>query len=146
NTEQLKQFEGDRDVLLEQTKHEKENKTKLNEQKQSTKSRLTELNQLCLKEKEELDKASNETRNLQESVDKLEQKLAVAAEELDSSIEHLISEHIELLIEQAITKNELKGLEDPKVQLKVEEEEQQKSYPLSAKDETTLAKEKEAWT
>lgn len=146
NTEQLKQFEGDRDVLLEQTKHEKENKTKLNEQKQSTKSRLTELNQLCLKEKEELDKASNETRNLQESVDKLEQKLSVTPEKLDASIEHLKSDYIEQLNEQAITKNELKRLEDQKVQLKVQEEEQQKSYQLSAKDETTLAKEKEAWT
>src|SRR5699024_11960104 len=33
-----------------------------------------------------------------------------------------------------------------KVQIKVHEEDKQKSYQLSAKDETTLAKEKEAWT
>src|SRR5699024_10048979 len=112
----------------------------------STKSRLTELNQLCLNEKEELDKALNETSNLQESVDKLEQKLSVTPEKLDASIEHLKSDYIEQLNEQAITKNELKRLENQKVQIKVQQEEQQKSYQLSAKDETTLAKEKEAWT
>src|SRR5699024_3416777 len=84
NTEQLKQLEGELDVLLEQRKHEKENKTKLNEQKHSTEIRLQELDQLCLKEKELLSQVTNETRRLQASLEELEQKRSITPEKLEA--------------------------------------------------------------
>lgn len=144
-TEQLKQYEGKRDVLLEQAKHEKENKTKLTGQKQITETRLQELDDLCHQEKLQLKEVTAKTHHLQEMMTKLEEELAVTPESLDDSIEDLKSDYIEQLNEQAITKNELKRLKEQTAQLEVQEQEQQESYHLSVRNETTLADEKQAW-
>ena len=142
-TEQLEQQEGKRNVLLEQAKHEQENKEKLKEQRELSENRLLTLEQTRANEKEQLEAITKETNRLKTKIRALEANLQTTPEELEAKIEDVKSDYIEQLNEQAVTKNELERLKVQSKQVKAEQEQRQQTYQTSREAESDLAERKE---
>lgn len=127
-TEELEKSEGQKKLFQERTNHITENREKLLEQQQESASRIAKFKQIQQEETRKLDKLQEERTEVYDKVQELKKMLTITEDEITNEIEHLKSEYIEQLNQQAAMRNEKQSIHQQKEQAKVKKENHEKKY------------------
>jgi len=127
-TQQLEQFEGQRQVLQERLKNFAENKENLSKQREQTSNLIEKLEQELNDEKEKLAQQQTKKNTINQYIKKLEQQLTTGQDVLAEKIEELKAEYIEYLNEQAAIRNERQSIKQQLQQLSGRNNHQSKKH------------------
>lgn len=105
-TERLEQDEGKRNVLLEQKKHQQENKQKLFTEKLLLEQQIADTKQSISTELGQLTKIKQTLQTITKEIKQIESKLLGGVDTVKTKIEDLKSDYIEHLNKQAVLQNE----------------------------------------
>jgi chromosome segregation protein len=109
-TEELEKLEGRKEVLKERKKNATQNRSQLEKNIKEFTEKLTLLNEQKKEQENIVTKLESEASKLQEQLQAKREKFELFSENIDVKIEELKSEYIDLLNEQASSKNEIKNI------------------------------------
>lgn len=136
-TQKLEQYEGQKNLANERSKHFIENKHNLEKDQKHILNTIKTLSRQYTEHKEKLDKLLEERQRVANNIKALKQKLSFEVEKIEEQIEDLKSEYIEYLNEQAAKRNEMQTTKSQLEQLhgkKEKEEEKQISFKTRQKE------------
>lgn len=116
-TEQMEKQEGEQRLIQEQSKHTKEQLADYEERLQQVKEKQKEIQSALSQEKQCVQTSKQETEALKKKLRTIEKERKEAEVTNDEKVERLKGEYIERLNERAALRNEIRLLEDQKVQL-----------------------------
>ncbi|WP_078554730.1 chromosome segregation protein SMC [Bacillus alkalicellulosilyticus] len=119
---ELEKSEGQKEVLKERKKNFSANREQLVKQVEELKAKKGNYQQLLSKEQEKLQQIEALVLNLKNDMNSKQQNLSVAAEDLEKELDRLKSDYIEVLNEQASTRNENRYVEEQLQQTKIKSE------------------------
>jgi len=105
-TEQVEQYEGERNVVHERLKHMQENKTKLQTEHTTLQAKQKQLQMEREEEENKLHDIKASLNELDSDMIQMKQQLSIGVEATKDEIEDLKSNYIEYLNEQAVIQNE----------------------------------------
>ncbi|EOL45436.1 chromosome segregation protein SMC [Enterococcus phoeniculicola] len=110
-TEALKQAEGQKEVMIERSKHTLQSSKEYQENLQETAEKIQQLEMDILALEEEKEAKSVEVLKIESEIDQNERELIKYQKTSKELLEELRGQYVELMQEQASTGNELKHLE-----------------------------------
>jgi len=117
-TEKLENLEGKRNVYFERQKHFLENEQSLKANHTTVLSKISTAKADWQKENDKKTAIDKQINELNQNIASLNNKLQYGAEQINEQIEHLKSDYIEFLNEQAVLQNESKSIDRQLEQLK----------------------------
>jgi len=142
-TEQVEQFEGERNVFKERFKHMQENKQKLETEKQAINIQINQQKEQLGLEQTTLSNVTNTLTQMTEKLSRLKNQLAHGADATEAEVENLKSDYIEYLNERAALQNEEQSLQRRFTQLMHEKQEHTTKRQQSIEKEPNISNEKE---
>lgn len=109
-SEELEKLEGRKEVLKERKKNATQNRSQLEKNIKEFTEKLTTLNEQKKEQQNIVSKLEIEATKLQEQLNEKKEKFELYSENIDVKIEELKSEYIDLLNDQASSKNEIKNI------------------------------------
>jgi chromosome segregation protein len=109
-TEELEKLEGRKEVLKERKKNATQNRSQLEKNIKEFSEKLTTLIEHKAEQEQIVSKLELEAGKLQEQLQEKREKFDLFSENIDGKIEELKSEYIDLLNDQASSKNEIKNI------------------------------------
>lgn len=138
STEQLEKLEGKKQLLSERSKHHGENKQKLLDDQKYTESQLRNTEEQLKEEEKKRKTFLAEKEKIRESIKDLETKLSRTEETIAEQIEELKSDYIELLNEQAASRNELQSIDRQSEQYNNKNQRQAERFKASLEERKKL--------
>ncbi len=110
-TRELENVEGKKELIKERHKHFSENKTKLEEEYNSITAEIASLEKTVYAENNKLKEVKREQKDTKKQIELTKKALHNGTENIETQIEDLKSEYIDLLNSQAAKRNEKQSLE-----------------------------------
>ncbi len=110
-TEQVEQFEGERNLFKERFKHMQENKQKIQADESTLKNQQSQLREQLVDEQVLLATMTQTIEQLSAQMNRLKNQLAHGVDAVEEEVEDLKSDYIEYLNEQAVLQNEQQSVE-----------------------------------
>jgi len=111
-TEQIEHLEGKRNVMIERYKHMTENKTAYQSQLSDSEKQYEQVEALLNEQEALKERLEKDISKIKEEHSHIEYVLTHGAQDIEAKIEHLKSDYIEYLNEQAVNANDYERLQE----------------------------------
>lgn len=111
-SQDLEKLEGKKQVLRERKKNVNQNQSQLENKINDLKVKMEYYEKALIEEKEKLQQFHEELENKAKSLREVQQKFEIVDQDIESEIEQLKAEYIDILNKQASYRNEIKYLKD----------------------------------